>query len=686
MTASRPLRGPAWRRLSVTLRDTTPPAEVPEQFYQARKKLGDTAHALPEGVQGPFINDEYADVDFTVYALEGHGMPERQLVRVAESVRQRLLHVPGVKKIDIMGERPERVFVEFEYARLANLGVSPQDVFAALSRQNAVTPAGSIDTIGPQVFLRLDGALNDLQAIRDTPIVSGGRSLRLSDIATVQRGYEDPPTLLLRHGGEPSLVLNVVRTDGWNGLALGKSLGLEEGRIQAGLPVGVTLTKVVDQAAIINDAINEFSFKFVAALVIVLTVSLLTLGWRVGIVVAAAVPLTLAIVLAIMLATGRELDRITLGALIISLGLLVDDAIIAIEIMVVRLEEGADRLAAASYAWSHTAAPMLAGTLVTVAGFLPVGFARSTAGEYAGNIFWIVAFALLTSWVVAVFFTPYLGVLLLPEIKRVGAGKEAEIYNAPLYNRLRRIVGWSVRYKFVVAGTVVLLFLVAVPGLGMLKQQFFPDSDRTEVLVEVQMPEGTSIETTSGIAGRVEAWLKQQPEARIVTTYVGGGAPRFFLAYNPELPDPAFAKMVIVTPDDAARDRLEQHLRQRIADGMAPEARIRGDAIRVRTLQPFPRFVPRHGTGCGHVADRRARRGRCHAGEPPHAPGERRLGRARAGGAFRSGPDPAATDRAFADGSRDAAPVPAHRPRRNAAAPGCANRATRSTQRRRRPA
>jgi multidrug efflux pump subunit AcrB len=566
---------PGLAALSVTLKDITPPKAVPEQFYQARKKLGDTAHTLPEGVQGPFINDEYADVDFTVYALEGHGMPERQLVRVAESVRQRLLHVPGVRKVDIMGERPERVFVEFAYARLANLGVSPQDVFAALSRQNTVTPAGSIDTIGPQVFLRLDGPLDDLQAIRDTPIVSGGRSLRLSDIATVRRGYEDPPTLLVRHGGEPALMLNVVRTDGWNGLDLGKSLGAAEGRIQAALPAGVSLTRIVDQAAVISDAINEFSVKFVVALAIVLAVSLLTLGWRVGIVVAAAVPLTLAIVLAIMLGTGRELDRITLGALIISLGLLVDDAIIAIEIMVVRLEEGADRLAAASYAWSHTAAPMLAGTLVTVAGFLPVGFARSTAGEYAGNIFWIVAFALLTSWVVAVFFTSYLGVLLLPQIKRVGEGGGAALYTSPLYDRLRRVVGWSVRHKFLVAGTVVVLFMVSVPGLGLLKQQFFPNSDRTEVLVEVQAPEGTSIETTSAIAGRVEAWLKHQPEAKIVTTYVGGGAPRFYLAYNPELPDPAFAKMVVVTPDDAARDRLEQHLRERIADGLAPEARLR---------------------------------------------------------------------------------------------------------------
>lgn len=592
---------PGLAALSVTLRDTTPPREVPAQFYQARKKLGDTAHALPAGVQGPFINDEYSDVDFTVYALDGHGLPERQLVRVAETLRQRLLHEPGVKKVDIMGERPERVFVEFDYTHLATLGIAPQDVFATLSRLNTVTPAGSIDTSGPQVYLRLDGALDDLQAIRDTPIASGGRSFRLADIATVRRGYEDPPALLVRHDGEPSLVLNVVMADGWNGLTLGRTLSAEEARLRTALPVGVTLTKVIDQAAVIRDAIDEFMFKFFVALVIVLGVSLFTLGWRVGLVVAAAVPLTLATVLAIMLITGRELDRITLGALIISLGLLVDDAIIAIEIMVVRLEQGADRIAAASHAWSHTAAPMLAGTLVTIAGFLPVGFARSTAGEYAGNIFWIVAFALITSWVVAVVFTPYLGVKMLPAIKRVQGGEHQDHYATPNYQRLRRVVGWSVQHKFVVAGSVVVLFLVAVPGLGAVKQQFFPDSDRTEVLIEVQMPEGTSIEATSGVAARVEAWLKTQPETKVVTSYVGGGAPRFFLAYNPELPDPSFAKMIVGTPDDAARDRLALHLRQRVAEGLAPEARIRVTQFVFGPYSHFPVMMRVMGPDSGTV-------------------------------------------------------------------------------------
>jgi multidrug efflux pump subunit AcrB len=466
--------------------------------------------------------------------------------------------------------------------------VAPEDVFGALAKQNAITPAGSIETSGPQVFIRLDGALDDLQKIRDTPIVSAGHILKLSDIATVERNYEDPPTYLIRHNGEPALVLSVVMQDGWNGLKLGQSLAGAEKSLGADLPAGVTLSKVVDQAAIISDAIDEFMLKFCVALFVVMIVSLVSMGWRVGIVVAAAVPLTIAIVLVIMLLTGRVLDRVTLGALIISLGLLVDDAIIVIESMVVKMEEGFDRIAAASFSWTQTAAPRLAGSLATIIGFTPVGFARSTAGEYAGNIFWIVGFALITSWTVAAVFTPYLGVKLLPNIKKIEGGAYEHIYATPRYNQFRRLVARAVHYKFLVAGTVLGVFLLSGFGMGFVKQQFFPDSDRTEVLVEVQMPEGTSIETTSAVAARVETWLRQQPEAKIVTSYIGGGAPRFFLAYNPELPDPSFAKIIPLTPDDDARDRLELRLRQRIADGLALEARIRVTQLVFGPYTHFP--------------------------------------------------------------------------------------------------
>jgi multidrug efflux pump subunit AcrB len=573
--------------MMVTLSDKTPATAVDGEFYQARKKLGDEAPKLPAGVQGPFVNDEYSDVIFAVYALEAHGMPPRELTREAETLRQRLLHVPGVKKVNIQGERPERIFVEFSYARLANLGVSPTDIFGALQRQNAVTPAGSIDTNGPQVFMRLDGAYKDLQKIRDTPIAAGGRTFRLADIAEVKRGYEDPATFLIRHNGEPALVLGVVMQDGWNGLDLGRALNAEEKQLARTLPLGVRFTKVVDQAVNIQEAVGEFMLKFFVALAVIMIVSLISLGWREGIVVATAVPLTLAAVFVVMLLTGRVFDRITLGALVIGLGLLVDDAIIAIEMMVVKLEEGFDRVKAAAYAWSHTAAPMLAGTLVTVIGFTPVGFARSTAGEYAGNIFWIVGFALIVSWLVAVVFTPYLGVKLLPDIAPVPGG-HAGIYSTPRYQQLRRLISWAVDHRFKVAGMVVAVFLLAGLGMGFVKRQFFPSSDRPEVLVEVQMPQGASIEATTAAAIKVERWVRQQPEARIVTTYIGQGAPRFFFSYNPELPDPAFAKLVVLTPGARARDQLKLRLRERIAQGLAPEARVRVSQL---IFGPYPRYL-----------------------------------------------------------------------------------------------
>ena len=578
---------PGLALMTLQLTDKTPPKEVPDQFYQARKKLGDEARKLLQGAIGPFVNDEYSDVSFALYSVEAPGFPLRRLTRVAEELRQRFLHVPGVKKVDIVGEQQERIFVEFSYSRLTMLGISPADIFSALSRQNAVTPAGSVDTDGAQVFVRLDGAYTDIDKIRDTPIVAGKQSFKLSDIANVTRGYEDPATFVIRHNGESSLLLSVVMKEGWNGLDLGDALRAKSEKISAGLPLGVSLKKITDQAVNISSAVNEFMVKFAMAVGVVMLVSLLSLGWRVGIIVVAAIPLTLGAVFVIMMITDRVFDRITLGALIISLGLLVDDAIIAIESMVVKMEEGMDRIQAAAYAWSHTAAPMLAGTLVTVIGFLPVGFAHSTAGEYAGNIFWIVGFSLIASWIVAVVFTPYLGVKLLPEIKTVKGG-HAGIYSTPGYQRLRRFITWCVRKKYTVAGIVVAAFLVAGGGMAVVKKQFFPNSDRPELLVEVQLPLGTSIETTSTATKKIEHWLSQQPEAKIVTAYVGAGAPRFFFSYNPELPDPSFAKIVVLTPDAKARDRLKLRLRQAAVDGLAPEARIRATQLVFGPYSPFP--------------------------------------------------------------------------------------------------
>src|SRR5215217_394284 len=460
----------------VVLRDSTPPADVPEEFYQARKKLGDEAAHLPRGVIGPMVNDEYSDVTFALYALKAKGEPHSRLVREAEALRQRLLHVPGVKKVNIIGEQAERIFVEFSSDRLATLGVSPRDLFAALNSRNVMTPAGSIETKGPQVFIRLDGAIDDLQAIRTTPVAAQGRTLKLSDIADVKRGYEDPATFLIRNDGEPTLLLGIIMREGWNGLDLGAALDKEVGTINAGFPVGMSLAKVTDQAVNIRSAVDEFMLKFFVALGVVLLVCFLSMGWRVGIVVAVAVPLTLASVFIVMAATGKDFDRITLGSLILALGLLVDDAIIAIEMMIVKMEEGFSRIQASAYAWSHTAAPMLSGTLVTAIGFMPNGFARSTAGEYTSNMFWIVGIALIASWIVAVVFTPYLGVKLLPDIKKIEGGHHA-IYNTPTYNRFRRLLGRVIERKWLVAATVVGAFVVAVLGMGAVRKQFFPTSD-----------------------------------------------------------------------------------------------------------------------------------------------------------------------------------------------------------------
>ena len=572
---------------TLTLLDSTPPAEVQAEFYQARKKVDDEAANLPAGVIGPMVNDEYADVTFALFALKAKGEPQRLLVRDAETLRQRLLHVPGVKKVNIVGEQPERIFIEFSQERLATLGVSPQQVFAGLNSQNALTPAGSIDTKGPQVFIRLDGAFDELQKIRDTPIVAQGRTLKLSDIASVKRGVEEPASFMVRNGGEPALLLGIVMRDGWNGLDLGQALDREVGAINAAMPMGMALTKVTDQAVNIGSAVDEFMVKFFVALLVVMLVCFVSMGWRVGIVVAAAVPLTLAIVFIIMAATGKNFDRITLGSLILGLGLLVDDAIIAIEMMVVKMEEGYDRIAASAYAWSHTAAPMLSGTLVTAVGFMPNGFARSTAGEYTSNMFWIVGIALIASWVVAVVFTPYLGVKLLPELKKVEGGHDA-LYDTPRYHRFRRLLERVIGAKWLVAGTVVGLFVAAVLGMAVVKKQFFPVSDRPEVLVEVQMPYGSAIAQTSASTAKVEAWLARQPEAKIVTAYIGQGAPRFYLAMGPELPDPSFAKIVVRTDNQEQRETLKDRLRQAIADGLGAGARVRVTQLVFGPYSPFP--------------------------------------------------------------------------------------------------
>jgi len=556
--------------VQVVLRDTTPPREVPALWYQVRKKIGDIRHLLPAGLQGPFFDDEYSDVYAAVFALTGADNAE--LVRQAEALRLRLLQLDGAGKVAIFGEQAQRVFVEVSHTRLATLAVPPTAILDALARHNAVVPAGVAETGSSRIRLRPDSGFDGLAAIRAVPVEANGRTLRLGDIATIRRGLQDPPSSAIRHAGKPAVLVAVAKRQGADVLALGRELEAALGTIRANLPVGIEIEQIADQPHVVAESVSEFLLKFAAALIVVMVVSFLSLGVRAGIIVALSVPLTLATVFLVMLAAGMELERITLGALILSLGLLVDDAIIAIEAMVVKLEEGWDRVRAATFAWSSTAFPMLSGTLVTVAGFLPVGFAASTAGEYAGGIFWVVGMALVASWIVAVVFTPFLGVKLLPAPKM---DTRHAGYDSRTYRALRRLVGWCVDHRAVVLTATLAVLVAGFAGMAATKKQFFPTSARLELLVDITLRQGAGLPATQRAAEAVEAALADDPGARTVTTYLGAGAPRFFLALNPDLPNEAFAKLVINTTDLAARERIRAKLLALAADGTVPNARIR---------------------------------------------------------------------------------------------------------------
>ncbi|MFW6346382.1 MAG: efflux RND transporter permease subunit, partial [Halomonas sp.] len=564
--------------LKVEFEDDTSAETMEQRFYQVRRRMQDAAPSLPEGVEGPQINEDFGDVYFSLVALSAPGMPMRELVREAEAIRDRLQRVEGVNKAQVLGEREERMHLDFDLARLQSLGISPQAVFDAVEAHNRLLPAGRVDSEGPRVYLRVDHDLSEPEALAEVPIRIGERLIRLGDIAEVSRGYEDPPSYKVRAFGEEALLLGVVMEDGVNGLEFGERLDAFWEQERERLPLGMSLQGMTNQADAIAGAVNLFQVKFLVAVVVVMLVTMLAVGLRAGIVVGIAIPVTLALTFVAMQAMGINLDRITLGALIIALGLLVDDAIIAIEMMIVKMEEGWDRLAAASHAWKVTAAPMLFGTLVTVAGFVPIGFARSAVGEYAGNIFWVLGIALLLSWIVAVVFTPYLGVKLLPEPKAAhGAG---EAYQSPGYRRLRGVIRTCVRFRKSVVAVTVALLVAAVAGMaGPVEKQFFPSSDRPEVLVSVYHPQGSSIAATDETTRRLEALIGEVEGVESLSAYVGAGAPRFFISANPEQPNPAFAKLIAVTQGVEARERLIERLEARIAAGDFPEARVRVERL-----------------------------------------------------------------------------------------------------------
>jgi multidrug efflux pump len=564
--------------IRVFLTDQTPPAKVQDLWYQVRKKISDIRGDLPAGIVGPSFNDEYGDVYSSLYMLTADGLSPAQLKSRAEDIRQRLLRVPNVNKVDLIGERPQRIFIEFSHAKLATLGVTPQQIFDSIARQNAVVSGGAIDTSADRINLRVTGAFTGTDAIAEVPIQADGRVFRLGDIATVTRGYEDPPGFIVREGGKPTLGLGVSMQNGANIVTLGQELDREMAAIMAELPVGIEITQVADQPHIVDESVSEFIHTFAEALGIVLVVGFLSLGWRTGIVVALSVPLVLAIIFIVMYAAGLDLHRITLGALIIALGLLVDDAIIAIEMMVVKMEQGWDRARAATFAWTSTAFPMLTGTLVTAAGFLPVGFARSSSGEYAGGIFWVVGLALIASWIVAVVFTPYLGLKLLPDFTKRGHHQDPEaIYDTRLYRRLRALIELCLRWRVTVVLITLAMFAVSLAGFGLVQQQFFPTSTRSELFFEMRLPEGTAIGVTDATARKAEGLLGGDPDILTYTTYVGQGSPRFWLGLNPVLPNSNFAQIVIVTKDLEARERVRTRLNEAVAEGALPEARVRID-------------------------------------------------------------------------------------------------------------
>ncbi|HET7493655.1 MAG TPA: efflux RND transporter permease subunit [Bradyrhizobium sp.] len=579
---------PSFTAMQVTFRDNAPPKDVPYLFYLLRKKLVDVQGQLPSGLLGPVVNDEFSDVDSILYMMTGDGADYAQLKKVAEGMRQRLLKVPGVTKVDLYGTQDEKIYVEFSHAKLATLGITPQALFDSLAKQNNVVPAGTVETSSQRVPLRVTGALDGAKAVAETPIESNGRVFRLGDIATVTHGFVDPPSFVVRQQGKPAIGIGVVTEKGANILELGKQVTSATADFMKGVPQGINVERIADQPDVVERAVSEFVHSFIEALAIVLFVSFIALGWRTGIVVALSVPLVLAIVFVAMNAMSLDLHRITLGALIIALGLLVDDAIIAVEMMVVKMEQGWDRVRAASFAWESTAFPMLTGTLVTAAGFLPIGFANSAVGEYAGGIFWIVAIALIASWFVAVIFTPYIGVKLLPNIAVHHNHDPHAVYETRLYRALRSVIQWCVDHRLKVVAATVAVFVVSILAFGHVQQQFFPLSERPELFLQLRLPEGTAFNVTEKSVKKAEVLLKGDQDIATYTSYVGQGSPRFWLGLNPQLPNEAFAEIVIVAKNVEARERIKERIEKAVDEGALNEARVRVDRFNFGPPVGFP--------------------------------------------------------------------------------------------------
>jgi multidrug efflux pump subunit AcrB len=547
----------------VWLTDATPPSKVKDVWYQVRKKVGDIRQTLPQGIQGPFFNDEFGETYGLVYAFTSDGFTDRQLRDQVENFRNRLLAVDGVSKINLVGTQDEKIWIEFDTRRLAGLGVSASAVIDQLRSQNSVTPSGTVQSPGDRVLVRVSGAFVSEQSLRDVNLYVSGRYLRLADIATIRRGPVDPPAPLFRYNGQPAIGLAISMAEGGNILTFGEAIKARVATLKAELPVGIEPHLVADQSAVVEKSVDGFVKALWEAVGIVLLVSFISLGLRAGAVVALSIPLVLTLVFVVMDMAGIAFQRVSLGALIIALGLLVDDAMITVEMMISQLERGATRIAAATTAYTTTAFPMLTGTLVTIAGFVPVGFAKSSAGEFTYSLFVVIAAALLISWVVAVLFAPLLGVLILParlKHAHVEPGSRKARINAALHGLLLSCL----RRPWLVIGITVALFVLSLGALKLVPQQFFPASDRNEVMVDLGLPPNASIAASKTAALKLEGLLKNDPDVASFSTSVGEGAVRFYLPLNLQLPNEFFAQTVVVAKDLPARDRIREKLEKRL--------------------------------------------------------------------------------------------------------------------------
>ena len=584
------------------VKDSTPAADVTQVWYTVRKKMGDIRFTLPSGVQGPFFNDEFGDVFGVIYALQGEGYSYADLKRAADDVRQQLLKVKDVNKVELFGAQDEKLFIEISQKRLAVLGLDMNAVLAQLGQQNALESAGAVQSPLDIVQVRVGGAFNSVEQLRAMPIRSAtGATLKLGDIAQIGLAYTDPPQVKMRHQGQESIGLGISMAKGGDIIALGKALKVVTDQIEQSLPAGMDLKQVQDQPSAVTTSVNEFVKVLIEAVVIVLVVSFLSLGLhrnpngrglrsftldvRPGLVVGITIPLVLAVTFLAMHYWGIGLHKISLGSLIIALGLLVDDAIIAVEMMVRKLEEGYTMFRAATFTWDATAMPMLTGTLITAAGFLPIGMAKSSVGEYTFAIFAVTVIALVVSWFAAVVFVPYLGVTLLKIKPHVG--DTHEVFDGPLYTSFRSLVNWCVKHRWLTIGATVLTFALGLVGMGKVQQQFFPDSSRPEILVDLWLPEGSSFAVNEALAKKVEARMLAEPGVKTVSTWVGSGVPRFYLPLDQTFPQTNVSQLIVVPQDLKVRESLRKKMPALLAEEF-PEIRGRVKLLPNGPPVPYP--------------------------------------------------------------------------------------------------